>query len=117
MNLNNFTIKAQEAVQRAQQAAMEGQQQAIELGHLLKGILEVDESVAPFVFKKLGANYDAIRQATDSIVQSYPYQRSKQSVLVAHHYRGVAKGEYLPQGIRRRIRSPGALVAGHHCYQ
>ncbi|MCB0551860.1 MAG: type VI secretion system ATPase TssH, partial [Phaeodactylibacter sp.] len=72
MNLNNFTIKAQEAVQRAQQAAMEGQQQAIELGHLLKGILEVDESVAPFVFKKLGANYDAIRQATDSIVQSYP---------------------------------------------
>ncbi len=72
MNLNNFTIKSQEAVQRAQQLAMEGQQQAIELGHLLKGILEVDESVAPFVFKKLGVNYDAIRQATDSIVHSYP---------------------------------------------
>ncbi|MCO6489146.1 MAG: ATP-dependent chaperone ClpB [Phaeodactylibacter sp.] len=72
MNLTNFTIKSQEAVQRAQQLAMEGQQQSIELGHLLKGILEVDESVAPFVFKKLGANYDAIRQATDSIVHSYP---------------------------------------------
>ncbi|MCB9292172.1 MAG: ATP-dependent chaperone ClpB [Lewinellaceae bacterium] len=72
MNLNNFTIKSQEAVQRAQQIAMEGQQQSIELGHLLKGILEVDESVAPFVFKKLGVNYDAIRQATDSIVHSYP---------------------------------------------
>ena len=72
MNLNNFTIKSQEAVQRAQQIAMEGQQQSIELGHLLKGILEVDESVAPFVFKKLGVNFDAIRQATDSIVYSYP---------------------------------------------
>ncbi|MCB9286950.1 MAG: ATP-dependent chaperone ClpB [Lewinellaceae bacterium] len=72
MNLNNFTIKSQEAVQRAQQIAMEGQQQAIELGHLLKGILEVDESVAPFVFNKLGVNFDAIRQATDSIVHSYP---------------------------------------------
>ena len=72
MNLNNFTIKSQEAVQRAQQIAMEGQQQSIELGHLLKGILEVDESVAPFVFKKLGVNFDAIRQATDSIVHSYP---------------------------------------------
>jgi len=72
MNLSNFTIKAQEAIQRAQQIAMEGQQQAIELGHLLKGILEVDESVAPFVFKKLGANYNAIKLAVDSIVQSYP---------------------------------------------
>ncbi len=72
MNLSNFTIKAQEAVQRAQQIAMEGQQQAIELGHLLKGILEVDESVAPFVFKKLGVNYNAIKQATDSIALSYP---------------------------------------------
>ena len=72
MNLNNFTIKSQEAVQRAQQLAMENQQQAIELGHLLKGILEVDESVAPYVFKKLGVNFDAIRQATDSIVHSYP---------------------------------------------
>ncbi|HMO39642.1 MAG TPA: Clp protease N-terminal domain-containing protein, partial [Saprospiraceae bacterium] len=54
MNLNNLTIKSQEAVQRAQQLAMENSNQAIELGHLLKGIFEVDDSVAPFVFKKLG---------------------------------------------------------------
>jgi ATP-dependent Clp protease ATP-binding subunit ClpB len=72
MNLNNFTIKAQEAVQRAQQIAMEQQNPAIELGHLLKGVFEVDESVAPFVFKKLGVNYDILRQAADSMVRSYP---------------------------------------------
>ncbi len=72
MNLNNLTIKSQEAMQRAQQIAMEQQQQAIEVGHLLKGLLEVDESVAPFIFKKLGVNYNAIKQALDSIVQSYP---------------------------------------------
>jgi len=72
MNLNNLTIKAQEAVQRAQQLAMEYGHQAIEPAHLLKGILEVDQSVAPFVFKKLGVNLDAIVQATDSIVQSFP---------------------------------------------
>jgi len=71
MNLNNLTIKAQEAIQRAQQLAMEYQNQAIELGHLLKGILEVDDSVAPFVFKKLGVNPDVIHRAVDSIVQSY----------------------------------------------
>lgn len=72
MNLNNLTIKAQEALQRAQQEAMENGQQAIELGHLLKGLLAVDENVAPYVFKKLGVNYDAIQQATNSIVASYP---------------------------------------------
>lgn len=72
MNLNNLTIKAQEALQRAQQIAMENGQQAIELGHVLKGLLEVDENVAPYVFKKLGVNYSAIKQATDSIVMSYP---------------------------------------------
>jgi len=59
-------------VQRAQQIAMENQHQSIELGHLLKGLLEVDESVAPFVFKKLGVNVTVIQQAVDSMVQSYP---------------------------------------------
>ena len=72
MNLNNFTIKAQEAVQHAQQIAMQEQHQAIEPAHLLKGILQVDENVTPFVLKKLGVNFDNIKKATDSIIQSYP---------------------------------------------
>jgi len=72
MTFNNLTIKSQEALQRAQQLAMEHGQQAIEPGHLLKGILEVDDSVAPFVFKKLGVNYAIIRQALDRIVEGYP---------------------------------------------
>lgn len=72
MNLNNFTIKAQEAVQHAQQIAMQEQHQAIEPAHLLKGILQVDENVTPFVLKKLGVNFDNIKKTTDSIIQSYP---------------------------------------------
>ncbi|NUQ23484.1 MAG: ATP-dependent chaperone ClpB [Saprospiraceae bacterium] len=72
MNLNNFTLKAQEAVQRAQQIALEREHQSIEPAHLLKGILEVDENVAPFVFKKVGANHQTVKQATESIVMSYP---------------------------------------------
>lgn len=80
MNLNNFTIKAQEAVQHAQQIAMQEQHQAIEPAHLLKGILQVDENVTPFVLKKLGVNFDNIKKATDSIIQSYP------SVSGGSHY-------------------------------
>lgn len=72
MNLNNLTIKSQEAVQRAQQLAMENNSQQIEPGHLLAAIMEVDENVTPFVFKKLGVNYDVLRKATNSIVKGYP---------------------------------------------
>ena len=72
MNLKNFTIKSQEAIQRAQQIAMENENQSIEPGHIMKGILEVDESVAPFIFKKLGVHFDAVKKAVESIVQSYP---------------------------------------------
>ncbi len=72
MNLKNLTIKSQEAIQRAQQIAMELQHQAIEPAHLLKGILEVDNSLAPFIFKKLSVNFEMIKKALDSIIQSYP---------------------------------------------
>ena len=68
----NFTIKSQEAVQRAMQVAMEHENQVIEPGHLLKGILDTDENVSPFVFKKIGVNLKIIRQTLDSMIQSYP---------------------------------------------
>ncbi len=72
MNFKNFTIKSQEAVQQAQQIAIEHQNQAMEPGHLLMGILKVDENVSPFIFKKLGVNFNAVQMALESIVKSYP---------------------------------------------
>lgn len=72
MNLNNFTLKSQEAVQSAQQLAMAGNNQAIETGHLLKGIFEVDENVTPFLLKKLNVNTNMVQQAVDKIVGGYP---------------------------------------------
>ena len=49
MNFNNFTIKSQEAVQRAQQIAIGNETQTIELGHVLKGVFEIDQNVIPFI--------------------------------------------------------------------
>jgi ATP-dependent Clp protease ATP-binding subunit ClpB len=72
MNLNNFTIKSQDAVQSATQEAMNNGQQAIETGHILKGVLNVDENVTPFLLKKLGVNLQAFQSAVDSQVKSYP---------------------------------------------
>jgi len=72
MNLNNFTIKSQEAIQQAAQIAAGNDQQAIENGHILKAILEVDENVTPFILKKLGVNQAVFSKAVDAIVNSYP---------------------------------------------
>ncbi len=72
MNFKNYTIKSQEAVQQAQQLAMAKQHQAIENGHLLKAIMEVDENVTPFIMKKLGVNLSMLQQTLESIINSYP---------------------------------------------
>ena len=72
MNLNNFTIKAQEAVQKAQEIAVSRQHQAIETAHLLKGILTVDENVVPFLLKKMEVNVVNLGKAVDSLLNSLP---------------------------------------------
>ena len=66
MNLNNFTIKAQEAVQKASEIASGNQQQAIETAHLLKGLLSVDENVISYLFKKLNINSNRITEIIDA---------------------------------------------------
>ena len=72
MNFNNFTIKSQEAVQKAQQIAQGHGQQQIENAHILEGIFEVDENVIPFILNKLGVNIDLFKQTLENIIQSFP---------------------------------------------
>ncbi len=72
MNLNNFTIKSQEAIQQAMQLAMSNEHQSIETAHILKGILQADENVTPFLLKKLNVNIPVVTQALDKIIMTYP---------------------------------------------
>lgn len=71
MQLDKFTIKSQDAIQKAHQLAIEAENQAIECGHLLKGIFEVDENVLPFLFNKLAINAQNLTQALNQILKSY----------------------------------------------
>jgi ATP-dependent Clp protease ATP-binding subunit ClpB len=84
MNFNNFTIKSQEVLQRASEIAVGNQQQSIDPGHLLKAVFEVDESVTPFLFKKLGVNFNAVKSAIDSIVAGVPRVTGGQQALSRH---------------------------------
>lgn len=72
MNLNNFTIKAQEAIQHGFDVAEGNKQQVVENGHLLKGILAVDENVSNYLLKKLGVNVPNLEKVLNKIIESYP---------------------------------------------
>ena len=72
MNLNNFTIKSQEAIQKSQEIALSYQNQSIECVHILKGIFHVDENIVPYLLKKMGVNVSLMQQAVDKIITSLP---------------------------------------------
>lgn len=72
MNLNNYTIKAQEAIQKASEITTGNQQQAIENAHLLKGMLLVDENVVNYLLKKLNVNISRLNTSLDEQIASYP---------------------------------------------
>jgi len=104
MNLNNFTIKSQEAVQQAQTIAQSNDQQSLECAHLLKGMFEVDENVLPFLLAKLGVNVDVLKQALDRIVTSYPKvsggniylsRNANDALIKADNYKKEYKDEYV----------------------
>lgn len=72
MNFNNFTIKAQEAVQQAVQLVTQNGQQAIEAVHLLKAVMMTGESITNFLFQKLGINQQNVMRAVDVQIASLP---------------------------------------------
>lgn len=83
MNFEKFTIKSQEALQKAAQLASDRQQQAIEPGHLLKAILETDENVPNYIFKKLNVNSTHLKQKLDELIASYPVVSGGQPYLTS----------------------------------
>lgn len=91
MNLNNFTIRSQEAVQKAMQLSTLNGNQAIETGHLLKGILEVDDSVTPFILKKLNISQQSFEKTVDSIINSYPKVSGGQAYLSQTANKAIVK--------------------------
>ena len=72
MTYDNFTIKSQEAILKAQQIAGAYEQQIVETPHLLKGIIENDESVPAFLFQKMGVNLPAVKEELTKAIKGYP---------------------------------------------
>ncbi len=72
MNFNNYTIKSQEALQKATELASGNGQQVIETGHLMQAIMQSDENLISFLLKKTGTNRANINSKLDELIKTYP---------------------------------------------
>ena len=72
MNINQFTIKSQEAIGKAQEIAQSHQSQTVENFHLLKGMILSDDYLVPNLMKKLGVNLSRLNDALDQVINSQP---------------------------------------------
>ena len=82
MNFENFTLKSQEAIQRAAQIAKENEQQAIETGHVFSAILETEPTVTNYLFKNLKISMVKLSEDLKAIIASYPRVTGQQGEQV-----------------------------------
>lgn len=81
MNFDNYTIKGQEVLQQAVQIAQGKNQQAIETGHILKGLFITAEDVVSILLNKSDVNFNAANAVLDRIIDSYPKVSGAQNYL------------------------------------
>ncbi len=72
MTYDNFTIKAQESILKAQQLAKSYDQQQVDTTHLLKGIIELDEQFSEFIFQKMDINLPGLQRQLEEAIKKYP---------------------------------------------
>jgi ATP-dependent Clp protease ATP-binding subunit ClpB len=108
MNLNNFTLKAQEAVQQAFNIAAAKGQQAVECAHLLKGVMSEAESITGFLFGKMGVNVSSLENKIESLIDSFP------KVSGADSYVSSAASEALRKATDHSSRMKDKFVSSEH---
>ena len=112
MNLNKFTIKSQEAIQKATEIATAKQNQSIEPSHLLKGILIVDENVVPYLLRKLNVNIDVFSKTLDNIIDSLPKVSGGQQYLSSNSNRALQKALEMASEFKDEFISIEHLLLG-----
>jgi ATP-dependent Clp protease ATP-binding subunit ClpC len=112
MNLEKLTIKSQEAINGAQSMALGNDQQAVETGHLLLAIFNVDDTVLPYLLKKHNANQEVIKQIVKRIVESYAKVTGGDIYLSQNTGKVFAKAENIGKELKDDFISIEHLVLG-----
>ena len=112
MDLNNFTIKSQEAVQKAMEIATAKHNQSIEAAHLLKGMLLVDENVVPYLLRKLNVDLNAFSKVLDKLVDSFPKVVGGQQYFSSNANHALQKASELAAEFKDEFISIEHLLLG-----
>ena len=108
MNLNKFTIKSQEVLQKAQEIAVGNENPAIEPCHLLKGLLSEDENVTAYLLKKLDVNMPRLSQQTDALIAALPH------VSGGDRYLSAAADGVLQNAVQQASKMEDEFVSVEH---
>ena len=112
MNLNDFTIKSQEAIQQAFSIAQGYQHPAIEPAHLLKGIMSQAESVSGFIFNKMGVNTTNFDSVLNGILSRFPKVSGGEQYLSAASNRALQKASGFAKEMGDQYVSVEHLIYG-----
>ena len=112
MNLNSFTIKSQEAIEKATEIATSKQNQSIEPLHLLKGILMVDENVAPYLLRKLNVDFNDFSRELDKLIDCLPKVSGGQQFLSSNSNRALQKATEIASELKDEFISIEHLLLG-----
>ncbi len=112
MNLNNFTLKAQESVQQAFNITTSKGQQAVECAHLLKGVMSQAESITTFLFGKTGINSTTLTNELDRLIDSFPKVSGAESYLSSNASESLGKANEYATKMKDKYVSAEHLLLG-----
>ena len=112
MNLNNFTLKAQESVQKAFNIASTKGQQAVECAHILKGVMSEAESITNFLFGKMGVNTVSLEKEIDVLIDSYPKVSGAESYVSSSVSEAFRKANERASKMKDKFVSSEHLIMG-----
>ena len=110
MNFNQYTIKSQEAIAQAQQIATAAGHPQIECAHIMKGLLDVDENVVPFLLNKLNVNANMFEQMLDAAISGFPTQQGGDIRLSSQANKALALAPQLAKDMDDEYASVEHLV-------
>jgi ATP-dependent Clp protease ATP-binding subunit ClpB len=112
MNLNNLTLKAQEAVRKAISTAESKGQQAVECAHLLKGIMTEAENVTDFLLGKAGIKPDDLAKSLDRLIDSYPKVSGAEAYVSETMTEAIRKAGGFASGMKDQFVTAEHLLMG-----
>ncbi|HEX2920882.1 MAG TPA: ATP-dependent chaperone ClpB [Bacteroidales bacterium] len=112
MNLNNFTLKAQESIQQAFNIASSKGHQAVECAHILRGVMSESESITGFLFGKIGVNISTLTKEIDSLIDSFPKVSGAESYISSAASEALRKASDHASAMKDKFVSSEHLLMG-----